>query len=150
MKPSTYVRAVLVLLLLALVHAATGQQITPWERKPCKEEPGPCGIVVTFNPPIEDALLVPNEVTVELGNPSKVIVSVYPLGTGIERSSYHAAATLYRLQKNEKYVRFRGEIKECSGPDIEVLVFFKNFERTPISPYGMALDCRQTGPKAAH
>ena len=49
--------------LLSIPLTATAQQKRQWESKLCKENPT-CGIIVIFKPPIGDALLVPNEVTV--------------------------------------------------------------------------------------
>ena len=86
MKPPnvTCVAGVLTL-LFSMALTAAAQQTTPWEGKLCKEDPGACGIIVTFRPPIRDALLVPNEVTVDVPlelHATRVIVQSYPLGTG--------------------------------------------------------------------
>ena len=66
------------MLLLSLGVTATAQQNALWKSKLCKEHVGSCGILVTFNPPLGDVLLVPNEVTVdvplELGKVSQVVV----------------------------------------------------------------------------
>lgn len=156
MKPPTYMRAGLLMLLLAMAFTATAQQNNPWQSKPCKEHPGWCGILVTFNPPIDDGLLVPNEVTVDVPlelQASKVIVSSYPRGTGVAEccsDKSEALAAMYRFQKVGKYARFRGEIRKCpEEEDLMVYVFLRKFERYPITPYGMAVECRQIGPKAA-
>ncbi len=49
------------MLLLSIPLTATAQQNKPWESKLCKEHIGSCGILVTFNPPIKDALLYPTK-----------------------------------------------------------------------------------------
>jgi hypothetical protein len=71
-------------LLLSIPLTATAQQNKPQENV-CKED-ATCGIIATFKPPIGDALLVPNEVTVDVPlvlHATKVIVQSYPLGTGV-------------------------------------------------------------------
>ncbi len=55
----TCVAAVL-MLLLSMGFTATAQQKDPWKSKLCKEHIGSCGILVTFNLPIEDVLSVTN------------------------------------------------------------------------------------------
>jgi hypothetical protein len=141
------------MLLLSLAFTATAQQNKPWESKPCKEHPGTCGIIVTFNPPIEDALVVPNEVTVDVPlelHPTKVIVQSYPLGTSMGNVPYEGLAAMYRFQKIGQYARFRGEIKKCTDQgSVQVNVLCKGFERYPITAYGLAVECRQNGSKAA-
>lgn len=143
----------LLMLLLSMAHAATGQQNAPWKRKLCTEHPDSCGIVVTFNPPIDDALFIPNEVTVDVPlelHATKVIVSSYPLGTGVADIPREVFVEMYRFQNVGKYARFRGEIKKCTDQgSVDVLVFCRGFESYPITAYGMAVECRQVGPKAA-
>ncbi len=140
----------LLMLLLSIPLTATAQQNKPWESKLCKEHIGSCGILVTFNPPIKDALLVPNEVTVdvplELGEVSKVVVSSYPLGTGVADIPSEGFVAMYRFQKVGKYARFRGEIKKCTDQgSLTVDVFFKGFERYPIGAgVGGAIGCEQS------
>jgi hypothetical protein len=68
-------------LLLSIPLNATAQQNKPWESKLCKENPATCGIIIIFKPPIGDALLVPNEVTVDVPlelHATKVIVQPKP------------------------------------------------------------------------
>src|SRR6266498_1990788 len=148
MKPPnvTCVAGVLTL-LLSIPLTATAQQ-----NKLCKEDPA-CGIIVNFNPPIDDALLVPNEVTVDVPlelRATKVTASSYPLGTGVGDIPSEGFVAMSRFQKVGKYARFRGEIKKCTDQgSIRVDVFCKGFERHPITPYGMAVECRQVNPKAA-
>ena len=146
-------RAGLLMLLLSIALTATAQQNKPWQSKPCKEHPGWCGILVTFNPPIDEALLVPNEVTVDVPlelQASKVVVSSYPLGTNVADIPGEILAVTSRFQKVGKYARFRGEIKQCPEQGgLTVDVFVRKFERYPITPYGMAVECRQIVPKAA-
>jgi hypothetical protein len=150
----TYV-AVVSMLLLSMEFTATAQQNALWKSKLCKEH-GACGILVTFNPPIKDVLLVPNEVTVdvplELGKVSKVIVSSYPLGTEVADIPSEGFAVIYRSQKVGNYARFSGEIKQCTDQgSLSVDVLFKGFERYPMSAgVGGAIECSQTSPKAAH
>lgn len=152
MKPPnvTWVAGVLTL-LLSIPLTATCQQNKPWKSKPCKENPGTCGIIVTFKPPIGDALLVPNEVTVDvpLGlNATRVIVQSYPRGTGVG-DPYEGLAVMYPFRKVGKYARFRGEIKKCTDQgSVEVDVLCKGFEHYPIRAYGMAVECRQRRPKS--
>jgi hypothetical protein len=126
------------MLLLSIPLTATAQQNKPWESELCKDYIGSCGILVTFNPPIKDVLLVPNEVTVdvplELGKVSKVVVSSYPLGTGVADIPSEGFVAMYHFQKVGKYARFRGEIKQCTDQgSLTVDVFFKGFERYPMS-----------------
>lgn len=136
---------------------ATAQRKPPWKSNLCRgKEVGSCGILVTFNPPIRGALLIPNEVTVdvplELGQANNVIVSSYPLGTGLGDVPSEGFVRMYRFQKVGKYARFRGEIKKCTDQgSVEVDVYFKGFEHYPIRPYGLAVDCRQVvDSKPAH
>lgn len=104
-------------LLLSMECTATAQN-APWKSELCKEHIASCGIVVTFNPRLEDVLLVPNEVTVdvplELGKVSKVVVSSYPLGTDVADIPSEGFAVMYRSQKVGKYARFNGDIKQCT------------------------------------
>lgn len=145
----TCVAAVL-MLLLSMGFTATAQQNAPWKSKLCKEQIGSCGILVTFNPPIKDVLLVPNEVTVdvplELGKVSKVVVSSYPLGTGVADIPSEGFAAMYRSQKVGNYARFSGEIKQCTDQgSLTVDVFFVGFERYPMSAgVGGAVECEQS------
>jgi hypothetical protein len=145
----TCVAAVL-MLLLSMGFTATAQQNDPWKSKLCKEHIGSCGILVTFNPPIKDVLLVPNEVTVEvpleLGRVSQVVVSSYPLGTGMGDVPSEGFVAMYRFQKVGKYARFRGEIKKCTDQgSLTVDVFFEGFERYPMSAgVGGAVECEQS------
>lgn len=140
----------MLLLLFALTTAA--QQKKPQEPKPCIEHPGWCGIMVTFNPPLGDYLLVPNEVTVDVPlelQATKVVVASYPLGTGVADQPSLDFIAMYRSEKVGKYTRFHGEIKKCDGQDsLEVLVFCKGSERYPINAgVGGAMECRQIGSK---
>jgi len=143
----------LLMLLMSMAFTATAQQNAPWESKPCKEHVDGWGILVTFNPPIEDALFVPNEVTVDVPlelHATKVVVSSYPLGTGVGDIPSEGFVEMYRFQKVGKYARFRGEIKKCTDQgSVTVDVYSKGFEHYPISAYMMAVECRQVGPKAA-
>lgn len=154
MKPAnlTCVAGVLTL-LLSIPLTATAQQNKPWESKLCKENPTTCGIIVIFKPPIGDALLVPNEVTVDVPlelHATKVIVQSYPRGTGVADIPSEGLAAMYRFQKVGKYARFRGEINKCTDQgSVEVDVLCKGFEHYPIRAYMMAVECRQAGPKAA-
>ena len=138
------------MLLLPLRFTATAQQNDPWKSKPCKEHIGSCGILVTFNPPLKDVLLVPNEVTVdvplELGEVSKVVVSSYPLGTGVADIPSEGFGVMYRSQKVGNYARFIGHIKQCTSQgSLAVDVFFKGFERSPMSAgVGGAIGCEQS------
>ena len=138
-------------LLLSILLTATAQQNKPRE-KLCKED-ATCGIIVTFKPPIGDALLVPNEVTVDVPlelHATKVIVQSYPRGTGVADIPYEGLAAMYRFQKVGKYARFRGEINKCTDQgSVEVDVLCKGFQHYPIRAYMMAVECRQAGPKAA-
>jgi hypothetical protein len=107
-----------------------------------------CGILVTFNPPINDALLIPNEVTVdvplELGQINRVVVSSYPLGTGMADVPSEGFVEMHRFQKVGKYARFRGEIKKCTEQgSVEVYVYCKGFEHYPLRPYMLAVECRR-------
>jgi hypothetical protein len=152
MKPPnvTCIAGVLAL-LLSISSSTIAQHNKPWESKLCKEDPGTCGIVVTFNPPIGDALLlVPNEVTVDVPlelHATRVIVQSYPRGTGVADIPNEGLATMDRFRMVGKYARFRGEIKKCTDQgSVEVDVFCKGFERYPIKPYGMAVECRQVNP----
>jgi hypothetical protein len=145
-------RAGLFLLLLSVVSVSAAQRKPPWKSNLCKgKEAQSCGIVVRFKPPIEDALLViPNEVTVdvplELGQVTKVVVSSYPLGTGVGDIPSEGFVTMYRFQKVGKYARFRSEIKKCTDQgSVAVYVYFKGFGHYPIRPYGRAVDCRGPG-----
>ncbi len=144
----TCVAAILMLVLL-MGFTATAQQNAPWKSKLCKEHIGSCGILVTFNPPIED-VPVPNEVTVdvplELEKVSKVVVSSYPLGTGVADIPSEGFAVMYRSQKVGNYARFSGEIKQCTDQgSLAVDVLFKGFERYPMSAgVGGAVECEQS------
>jgi len=139
----------LLILLLSLASTATAQQNDPWKSKLCKEHVGSCGIVVTFNPPLGDVLLVPNEVTVdvplELGTASRVVVSSYPLGTGMEDVPSEGFVAMDRSHKVGNYARFIGQIRECTGQDSLIVdVYFKGFENRPMSAgVGGALGCEQ-------
>jgi hypothetical protein len=138
------------MLLLSLGFTVTAQQNAPWKNKLCKEHIGSCGILVTFNPPIKDVLLVPNEVTVdvplELGKVSKVVVSSYPRGTEVADVPAEGFAVMYRSQKVGNYARFSGEIKQCTDQgSLTVDVLFKGFERYPMSAgVGGAIECEQS------
>jgi hypothetical protein len=143
------------LLLLSMGFTATAQQNVLWKSKPCKDHVGSCGILVTFDPPIQDALLVPNEVTVDLPlelHPTKVVVSSYPLGTGVADIPSEGFVVMYSADKVGNYARFRGEMKKCTDQgSVEVKVYCKGFEHYPIDAgVGGAIECRQTSPKAAH
>jgi len=122
------------------------QQNKPWESKLCKEDPGTCGIIVTFRPPIGDALVVPNEATVDVPlelHATMVIVQSYPLGTGVADIPSKGLAAMHRFHKVGKYARFRGEIKKCTNQgSIEVEVLCKGSEHYPIRAYVMAVECR--------
>lgn len=132
-------------LLLSMPLTAIAQQNKPWQNKLCKEDPS-CGIIVTFKPPIGDALLVPNEVTVDVPlelHATRVIVQSYPLGTGVADIPTKGLAAMYRFQKVGKYARFRGEINKCTDQGgVEVDVLCKGFEHYPIKVSGMAVECR--------
>lgn len=136
---------------------ATAQQDKPWERKPCQEHPG-CGIRVTFNPPLEGpdgtGLVVSNEVTVDVPlelHATKVVVSIYPLGTGMGDVPSELFIAMYHFKVFGKYVQFRGEIKKCTERgNLQVLVFSKGFERYPTDAgVGGAMGCTEVSPKAA-
>ena len=145
----------LLLLLLSVASVATAQRKPPWKSNLCKgKEVQSCGILVRFNPPIKGALLIPNGVTVdvplELGQVNKVIVSSYPLGTGMGDVPSEGFVTMHRFQKVGKYARFRGEIKKCTDQGgVEVDVYSKGFEHYPMRPYGLAVDCSQVGKSTA-
>src|SRR5262245_31358403 len=114
MKPPniTYLSGVLAL-LLSMSLMATSQQNKPWESKQCKEDPGARGIIVTFRPPIEDALVVPNQVTVDVPlelHATKVIVQSYPRGTGVGDIPSEGFAAMDHFRKVGKYARYRAEI----------------------------------------
>jgi hypothetical protein len=140
-------------LLLSISLMATAQQNKPWESKLCKEDPDTCGIIVTFKPPIGDALLVPNEVTVDVPlelHAAKVIVQSYPRGTGVGDIPNEGLAAMYRFRKIGKYARFHGEISKCTDQgSVEVDVLCKGFAHYPIRAYSMAVECRQADSKAA-
>ena len=154
MKPAnlTCVAGVLTL-LLSTPFTASAQQNKPWESKLCKENPDSCGIIVIFKPAIEDALLVPNEVTVDVPlelHPTRVLVQSYPRGTDLGDIPNKGLAAMYRFQKVGKYARFRGKISKCSDQaSVEVDVLCKGFERHPIRAYATAIECLQEAPKAA-
>jgi len=154
MKPAnlTCVAGVLTL-LLSTPFTASAQQNKPWESKLCKENPDSCGIIVIFKPAIEDALLVPNEVTVDVPlelHPTRVIVQSYPRGTDVGDIPYKGLAAMYRFQKVGKYARFRGRISKCTDQaSVEVDVLCKGFEHYPIRAYSLAVECWQAAPKAA-
>jgi hypothetical protein len=143
------------MLLLSLGFTATAQQDAPWKSKLCKEHIGSCGILVTFNPLLKDVLLVPNEVTVdvplELGEVSKVVVSSYPLGTGMGDVPSEGFVAMDRSHKVGDYARFTGEIRKCTGQgSLIVDVFFKGFERYPMSAgVGGAIGCEHRCTKDA-
>jgi hypothetical protein len=104
-------------LLFSIPLMATAQQKTPWESKLCKEDPDTCGIIVTFKPPIVDALLLPNEVTVDVPldlHATEVIVQSYPLGTGVADIPSEGLAAMHGFHKVGKYARFRGKINKCT------------------------------------
>jgi len=139
------------LTLLFSIHVpATAQRNKPWESKPCNEDPATCGIIVTFKPPIGDALLVPNEVTVDVPlelHATKVIVQSYPRGTGVADIPNEGLAEMHRFQKIGKYARFRGEINKCTDQgSVEVDVLCKGFEHYPIRAYSLAVECTQAEP----
>jgi hypothetical protein len=140
-------------LLLSILLTATAQQNKPWESKLYKEDPATCGIIVTFKPKIEDALLVPNEVIVDVPlqlHATKVIVQSYPRGTGVGDIPNERLASMYRFQKVGKYARFRGEINKCTDQgSVEVDVLCKGFEHYPIRAYMVAVECRPADPKAS-
>jgi len=143
------------MLMLSMGFTAIAQQSAPWKSKPCKEHEGWCGIVVTFNPPIQNALVVPNKVTVDVPlelHPTKVVVSSYPLGTGVADIPSEGFVVMYRPDKVGNYARFRGEIKKCTDQgSVEVLVYCKGFDRYPINAgVGGAIECSQTSPQVAH
>ena len=152
-SPNVKSVAGLLTLLFSIHVPATAQPNKPWESKLCKEDPATCGIIVTFNPPIGDALLVPNEVTVDVPlelHPTRVIVQSYPRGTDVGDIPYKGLAAMYRFQKVGKYARFRGKISKCSDQaSVEVDVLCKGFERHPIRAYATAIECLQEAPKAA-
>jgi len=143
------------LLVLSLGLAATAQQNEPWKSKLCQEHVGSCGILVTFNPPLGDVLLVPNEVTVdvplELGTVSRVIVSSYPLGTEMGDVPSEGFVEMDRSYKVGNYERFTGGIRKCTGQgSLTVDVYFKGFERYPMSAgVGGAIGCEQRCTKDA-
>lgn len=141
-----FIAGVLTVLLSISWMAST--QNKPWESKPCKEDPATCGIIVTFKPSIEDALLlVPNQVTVDVPlqlHATKVIVQSYPRGTGVGDIPNKGLAAMYRFHKIAKYARFRGEIEKCTDQgSVEVEVFSKGFEHNPTTAYGMAVECKR-------
>jgi len=137
-------------LLLSIPLTVTAQQNKPWESKLCKEDPTTCGIIVAFKPRIGDALLVPNEVTVDVPlelHATKVIVQSYPRGTGVADIPSEGLAAMRRFHKVGKYARFRGAINKCTDQgSVEVDVLCKGFEHYPIRAYMMAVECRQTSP----
>jgi hypothetical protein len=149
-SPNVRCVAELLMLLLSLGCSATAQQNDPWKSKLCKEHRGSCGILVTFNPPLGDLLLVPNEVTVdvplELGKASKVVVSSYPLGTEMGDVPSEGFVAMYRSHKVGNYARFTGEIRKCTDQgSLSVDVFFKGFERYPMpAGVGGAIECEQS------
>jgi hypothetical protein len=115
-----------------------------------QKDPDTCGIIVTFKPPIGDALLLPNEVTVDVPlelHATKVIVQSYPLGTGMADISPEGLAEIHRFHKVGKCARFRGEISRCTDQaSIEVDGLCKDSEHYPIRAYGMAVECREVRP----
>jgi hypothetical protein len=139
-------------LLLSIPLTVSPQHNKRWESKLCKED-ATCGIIVTFKPPIRDALLLPNEVTVDVPlelHATKVIVQSYPLGTGVADIPSEGLAAMRRFHKVGKYARFRGEIKKCSDQEgVEVDVLCKDSEHYPIRAYSMAVECTQADPKTA-
>jgi hypothetical protein len=136
-------------LLLSIPLTVSSQQNKPWENKLCKEDPT-CGIIVTFKPPIGDALLLPNEVTVDVPlelHATEVIVQSYPLGTGVGDIPSEGLAAMHRFHKVGKYARFRGEINKCTDQQsVEVDVLCKGSEQYPIKAYGMAVECKEVRP----
>ena len=144
-------RATISIFLLLTALSASAQQTKPWERKPCKEHQGWCGIIVTFEPPLKDELVVPNEVTVDVPlelTPSRVVVSSYPLGTEVGDIPSQDFVEMHSFEKVGKYARFRGEIKKCTDQgSLEVEVYSKGFESYPINAgVGGAIECRQADP----
>ena len=141
------------LILLFSIYVPATAQRNPSESKLCKEDPPTCGIIVTFKPPIGDALLVPNEVTVDVPlelHATKVIVQSYPRGTGVADIPNEGLAEMHRFQKVGKYARFRGEINKCTDQgSVEVDVLCKGFEHYPIRAYSLAVECTQADPKTA-
>ena len=143
------------MLLLSFGVTATAQQNAPWESRLCKEHIGSCGILVTFNPPLGDVLLVPNEVTVdvplELGTAIRVVVSSYPRGTEMGDVPSEGFVEMDRSYKVGNYARFTGEIRKCTGQEsLTVDVYFKGFERYPMSAgVGGAIGCEQRCTKDA-
>jgi hypothetical protein len=137
-------------LLLSIPSMATAQQKNPSKSKLCKEDPTTCGVIVTFKPPIGDALLLPNEVTVDVPlelHATQVIVQSYPLGTGVADIPSEGLTAMHRFHKVGKYARFRGEISRCTDQgSIEVDVVCKDSEHYPIRAYGMAVECREVRP----
>ena len=133
-------------------NLASIAQRKPSESKLCKEDPATCGIIVTFKPPIGDALLVPNEITVDVPlelHATKVIVQSYPRGTGVADIPNEGLAEMHRFQKVGKYARFRGEIKKCTDQgSVEIDVLCKG-EHYPIRAYMLAVECTQADPKTA-
>ena len=131
-------------------NIATAQPNPPWKSKLCKgKEAQRCGIRVEFNPPVKDALVLPNKVTVdvpqELGKVAKVVVSSYPRGTGLGDIPEQEFAQMRHSQNIGSYARFRGAIKKCTDQgSLQVLVYFKGFQHNPIWPYAMAVECRES------
>ena len=140
----------MLLFLLALTAAA--RQESPSDNKPCKEHPGWCGIIVTFDPPVEDAFLVPNKVTVDVPlelQPTEVSLETYPLGTEVADQPYEVLADMFRFEKTGNYARFHAVIEKCPKGDggLEVSVVRKKFKRYPMKPWGGAFECKQIGSK---
>src|SRR5579883_3443483 len=95
--------AAVVMPLLSMGFTATAQQNAPWKSKLCKQHIGSCGILVTFNPPLKDVLLVPNQVTVDvplkLGKVSKVAGSSSPREPAGPNTPSEGLASFTRSQK---------------------------------------------------
>jgi hypothetical protein len=128
------------------------QQQKPWESKPCKEHPGSCGIRVTFNPPLENGLLVPNEVTVDVPvelHATRVVVSSYPRGTEVGDIPSQSFVEMRSSQKVGNYARFHGKVERCTDQgSVQVLVYCQGFERYPIDTgVGGAIECTDVGSK---
>jgi hypothetical protein len=145
----------LLITLFSIALLAAAQQTGPWQKMSCLQDKVRCGIVVTFNPPLDsDILLVPNQVTVDVPlelHPTNVFVSSYPRGTEVAEccsSDSEDLATMSHFEKVGTYARFRGIIEKCpKQEDYEVLVYGKGFAHNPIKPDGSAIECRPIGSK---
>lgn len=145
-------RAGWIVLLFVLFHMAAAQQQKLRESKPCKEHPGSCGILVTFSPPLDGALLVPNEVTIDVPlelHATRVVVSSYPLGTEVADIPSQTFIEMHSFQKVGKYAQFRGEIKKCTDQgSVQVSIYCKGSERYPIDAgVGGARECTDMRPQ---